>query len=161
MAKKKTTKNRQPRFRKYSPELVKEICEWIAKGTTNQDVCAVVGIDKTTYYDWLREENTDGTKNRAYKPHLSHSIKKAYALRKTTLINRIMSASKVSWQAAAWYLERTEPDQFGPKGKLEITDAEDTIKKVLDLINKREDGKIQPDKPNILSGPGGKSIQAD
>lgn len=149
---------------KYSEVIVKEICDWIAKGASNKEASSLSGIGEETFYGWLRKTDADGKPNPEYKAEFSESIKKAYDRRKVTLVNRIIVAAARSWQAAAWYLERTDPEHYGPKGRLEITNPEDNIKKVMDLINKsteKKDGQIQSNKPNLLPEQGGETIPTD
>jgi len=53
---------------KYSPEIVKKICGMLEKDSyTVEEVCANVGIDKATFYDWQKN-----------KSDFSEAIKKAY-----------------------------------------------------------------------------------
>ena len=52
---------------KYSPEIVKKICSLLEKDSyTIKEVCANVGIDEDTYYDWQKN-----------KSDFSEAIKKA------------------------------------------------------------------------------------
>lgn len=87
---------------KYNSKIIREICNNVAKGSSNKDAALLAGISEETFYVWLRE-----------KPEFSESLKKAEAKRKATLIGTIFEASKKQWTAAAWYLERVYPNEFG------------------------------------------------
>ncbi|MDD2496476.1 MAG: helix-turn-helix domain containing protein [Tissierellia bacterium] len=91
---------------KYSEELLNKICDLIKKGLSNKDAAICMGISESTFYQWQIE-----------KPEFSESLKKAEMERKLFLITKIFDASNKSWQAAAWYLERTYPDEFGKQEK--------------------------------------------
>jgi len=54
---------------KYSKEIVEEICDYIAKGSTQRDAALMSNIVEDTFYDWLNK-----------KPEFSEAIKKAHAL---------------------------------------------------------------------------------
>jgi len=70
---------------------------------------------ESQFYEWLKEYKKDGTPNPYFKPDLSEAIKKAEALRRTAMANRILLASQNNWQASAWYLERTDYETYGRK----------------------------------------------
>ncbi len=89
---------------KFSPEVIKEICSYIRAGLTNKEAALAVGICEDTFYTWIKE-----------KPEFSEPLKKALIERKAVLLSQIMAASKKHWQAAAWYLERAYPKEFGKR----------------------------------------------
>lgn len=93
---------------KYSKEKIAEIVANISKGATNKDSAQLADIAEDTFYEWMK------------KKEFSEPIKKAKAKRRTLMINRILIASNKTWQAAAWYLERTEPEDFGRHREMEV-----------------------------------------
>jgi hypothetical protein len=90
----------------YTPEIVKEIIDNISKGATNLDAATMAGICEDTFYAWQKEH-----------AEFSEQIKKAKAVRKTAMVNKVLTAARQSWQAAAWYLERTEPAEFARRDR--------------------------------------------
>ena len=70
------------------------------------------GISYETYRTWQTE-----------KPVFSVAIKKAEAECKAARIATILKASEKSWQAAAWWLERRCPDEYGRMPKPEPLNA--------------------------------------
>ena len=40
---------------KYTPEVVKEICNYIKAGNTHKDSATLSGIADSTFYDWQNE----------------------------------------------------------------------------------------------------------
>lgn len=114
---------------KYSEEVTEEICKFIKGGAFNKDAATMAGIHEDTFYEWMK------------KPEFSESIKKAEAERKVGLINRIVAASKDTWQAAAWYLERVYHDEFSKKEIREHDVRESVIAKLASAFKKKDDGK--------------------
>ena len=100
---------------KYNEEIKNLIIDAISKGAKNKDACLIAGLSEATFYEWLKEKNSDGTPNEYFKSDLSEAIKKAEALRRTAMANRILLASETNWQAGAWYLERTDYETYGRK----------------------------------------------
>ena len=66
------------------------------------------GISYETFRTWQTEKSV-----------FSVAIKKAEAECKVARIQTILKASKKSWQAAAWWLERRCPDEYGRNAKEE------------------------------------------
>lgn len=97
---------------KYTPELVRQICQILAEGNPRRTACVLAGVSEETFYTWLRA-----------KPEFSEAIKKAEeeAIRRNVSI--IQSAAREHWQAAAWWLERKAPDEFGQRSRqtVEVT----------------------------------------
>lgn len=87
---------------KFTPQLQKNLCKFIREGHTYADAAAMVGISYETLRSW-REE----------KPAFSVAIEGAEAECKAEFTKRIMEASKKDWRAAAWWLERRFPHDYG------------------------------------------------
>lgn len=65
----------------------------------------------------------------------SESIKKAKIKRKKELLDIIFKASRRTWQAGAWYLERVYPDEFGRKKIQEANTNESLINLIQSLTS--------------------------
>lgn len=91
-----------PRPSKYSKEILEALCKWIRSGNTYKDACMIEGISYQTFNEW-----------RNAKPEFSDAIKKAEAMCKAVRIALVLKAGQKSWQAAAWYLERRFPEEYG------------------------------------------------
>jgi hypothetical protein len=99
---------------------MKRIIELIEAGNTIRDSCLASGISDTTYRVWLKQ----GTKfPKTIYGEFSRGIERATAIAITKNMDIIQKASLKSWQAAAWWLERRHPDDFGlqTRTKQEIT----------------------------------------
>ncbi len=79
---------------KYTAELVQTLCEAIAHGVKPRHACALVRIDESTYYEWLKQ-----------KPGFSDAIKKAESDAIQSRLAVILKAgADGNWTAAAWWL---------------------------------------------------------
>jgi hypothetical protein len=103
-------------------QMSKEICDCIALGFTRKGTCAAVGIDESTFYMWrdkgkaaLEKAGAKGNvpeKKRRYAEFELAVVKAEVAFKKLHLMNIKKHAIK-SWQASAFLLERTFPEEYG------------------------------------------------
>lgn len=98
MAKRKT---------KVDPVIAAKIVEVLSSGATIKDTCAYVGIHIDTYYDWCNKFS-----------EFSDAVEKARATAKVSSVAVIRKASQTNWTAAAWFLERSDPANWGRKDVL-------------------------------------------
>lgn len=96
---------------KLTPELQDKLVEVFRIGQTSiEDACAYVGIGTTTYHRWMQE-------NREFRD----VIQKARAEAVVGYLAVIRKAANSGqWQAAAWWLERVLPAQYGRKSQVEV-----------------------------------------
>lgn len=100
-------------------------------GNYFEHACAYAGIAPSTAYRWLergRKEQTDIEAGHEPEPdeaiyvELCNTIEKARADAVVANVAVIQNAARNgTWQAAAWWLERTMPNQFGRRQQLEVT----------------------------------------
>ena len=95
---------------KYTPETVKRIMQAIGTGAGYKQAAAYGGISYDTLNTWRQEFS-----------EFSEALKKAEA---EALVGRLDviddAAINGTWQAAAWWLERKYPDDWGRKDRLEL-----------------------------------------
>lgn len=127
---------------KYSKDIINKICSLIESGADNKDAFIQAGISETTGYKWLDESNEENPLTKEECREFRERMEGAKAKRTTVLTNRIIRASEPiylrdennrivtdedgkpivykggDWRAAAWYLERTEPERFARKEEL-------------------------------------------
>jgi hypothetical protein len=72
------------------------IAEGLAYGLTNQQCADMVGVDISTFYDWLKIE--------AFQQRIAGAV----AARTLVRLKRVENGD-VGWQGCAWLLERTNP----------------------------------------------------
>lgn len=113
---------------KLTKDIQNRIVSVIQSGNYIETACAYVGINKSTFYDWLKrgarekdrvEKNPRAKVRKSEKPFVdfSNAVEKALAhaeIRDVAIIGR---AAEENWQAAAWRLERKFPDRWGRREK--------------------------------------------
>ncbi len=106
MAKTKLTRQRQ-----------EIILETIREGASDKAAAARAGIDRTTLYNWLER----GKQGEEPFSTFSTTLEKAKADREAKFVGFIRQAAEDgTWQAAAWYLERTDPEHYGRKERHQL-----------------------------------------
>lgn len=102
---------------KYTPELIKEIANYIREGNTQEDSARMGGINVSTFYAYMKHKE------------FSEAIEKAHADFKKSQVLAIRAAGvrsvkgevRGSWQANAWLLERKYPEEFGQRLTLKVS----------------------------------------
>lgn len=104
---------------KFNPETCHKIIQAIKQGNYQKTAAAIAGIDESTYYRWIErgKQAKSGKYCEFYK-----SIKKAEEFAKAYYLQQIREAAESgkSWQAAAWYLERKYPDEWGRREQVKM-----------------------------------------
>lgn len=72
----------------------------LAQGMSISEACQEAGVSRSTYY---RRLNAD--------PDFRHQVEYAQQSVKSKCLTKITSAN--DWRAAAWYLEKRYPDEWG------------------------------------------------
>lgn len=112
---------------KLTPELNEQMVKYIEAGNYVKIACQMVGIGKTTHYNWmergkkaseLEEKGKKIPKSEKIYRDYRDTIKKAEAKAIIRNVLVIQKASKDSWQAAAWWLERAHYKDWGIKKQI-------------------------------------------
>lgn len=127
---------------------VKLLLQALQAGNYVETACAYAGLAVSTVYLWLergRNEKTRIEQGHAPDPkeatyvEISEAIEKARANAIVANVAVIQQAARTgTWQAAAWWLERTMPNQFGRRVQAEVTgkiSIEDLERRMLELIS--------------------------
>lgn len=108
-----------PRRLKLNERVQNIICEALANGVTVETAAEIAGIGQSTLYNWLKLGREGVAK---YKP-FADAVEEAIAKSELVLLERIHEASKHTWQAAAWILERRFPERWGRRDRLNVTET--------------------------------------
>ena len=120
---------------KRTPETVKKLCDAIRLGASYGDACGYAGIDHDTFSKWRHDF-----------PEFSAEIKEAEGAGRVQLIAKIQKAANDgNWQAAAWMLERRDPENYGKKSHLALAKAPIPPVAVENLRNAANDGITSAD----------------
>jgi hypothetical protein len=106
----KTKANRRRRGRptKYTPATVGKFCRAVADGLSYKMAAAAAGISHESVCQWQRQF-----------PEFSERVQLAIAKAEIALVRSIRrTAAKGTWQAAAWLLERRDPERWGRRDRL-------------------------------------------
>jgi transposase len=105
------------------PKLTKELIELLGTALQNgnyiETACDFVGINRATLYRWLQESEEDDAK--PILKDLSDTVRKARAQAEMRNVLRIQKAADDSWQAAAWWLERSQPKKWSKQTNVELS----------------------------------------
>jgi hypothetical protein len=87
---------------KFTPERQEQILRGIRAGNYVETAALAAGIGTSTFYEWVERF-----------PDFAEAVQKARAEAETRYVAVIENAATTSWQAAAWWLERSAPSRWG------------------------------------------------
>jgi transposase len=111
---------------KLNLKLQEAICKHIASGMYPSKAAILEGLGERTYYTWMQRGREE--KQGKYK-HFQQAVKKAESVAETVYLEQIRKASTGEetgnpvWQAAAWYLERRYPDEWGRRERVDVNQS--------------------------------------
>ncbi len=111
---------------KLNKELTDEIVKRIRAGNYIKVACQAVGISQTSYFDWINKGE------QGIEPYAEFlgAIKKAESEAHVHFVAIIAAQASSQWQAAAWWLERKYPGQWGKREKIEISQEQVSSKEI-------------------------------
>lgn len=108
---------------KRTPEREARIAEALRAGNTRKAACAYGGISQSQFAEWLARFHD-----------FRDTIEKAEADAEVRAVAQIATAAQAgTWQAAAWWLERRRPDDYGRRDRIEVTVRRQAEKMAADL----------------------------
>lgn len=130
MTKKKLPHEKKLRKSKLTKEMREQIVKALKLGASVEQAAAYAGVTRQALYDWLKSPATQ------LLP-FQREVEQARGGRMVGWLAAIQlkadSADKDAWKAAGWLLERTLPEQFGPRGQLALTRGQDEQPDVAEL----------------------------
>ena len=132
---------------KLTQDKIDEICNWLKLGYYQEDAATMAGISTSTYYEWMKKgdeaqkalESGDPSSLPAVQEdsevevvnmysEFSDSIKRARAEAEGAHIRNIRKAAdNGTWQASAWFLERSFPQKWGKRSTMDIRDKDEVV----------------------------------
>lgn len=103
------------------PKLTKSLQNTLVKafeaGHYVEDACAIAGIHKQSYYNWMTRGENGNRENRLDRPYCEFfdAVKKAQTGDK----HLAHIADNGNWQARAWVLERRQPEKWALSSRLQ------------------------------------------
>lgn len=118
---------------KLTPDVADAVVRSVADGLPRGTAAALAGVSASVVYNWLRA----GRKRQGKRfVQFLHRIQKAEAeavLARVRQINR--AAQSGTWQAAAWWLERRHPEEFGSERR-QIRELARQVREVIEQFNR-------------------------
>lgn len=116
---------------KLTPQMHKDICNWLRAGNYLNTTARLVGVHMYSIYRWLERGHKE--KKGIYRDFLM-DVRKAQAEAETKLLSYVNGAGRKDWKAAAWRLERLQPKKYGP-ARLKVEESDKPLSKVsFDLV---------------------------
>lgn len=118
------------RHSKLTPEVQDRLIKALTAGATIKDSCDYAGIGVSTFHQWIKVGES-GRHNQFTE--FGEAVKKARSAGRIESIALIRQAAKSNWQAAAWFLERSDPENWARRTKVEIDLPQETLEKLKQL----------------------------
>lgn len=109
----------KPRVR-LTNELVNKARKLSAEFKTDKEIYTALGISETAFYDY-KSGRKGGKYSAAFAAALKKGREEYFDRLEAEAVAGIRAAGAQSWQAYAWLLERTKPDQYGKVDRLQAT----------------------------------------
>lgn len=118
---------------------VQALIKALTYGNYMDTACKLSGVSTTTVYRWLNEGTEEETRinaggepdpDRATYVEIMHAIEKARSEAEARNVANIQKAAQDgTWQASAWWLERTRPQKWGRYVRTEapVTEMQETV----------------------------------
>ena len=110
------TRGRKPKLNK---ELIDKLGNALAAGNYIETACDYAGISRSIFYQWLTEAEKPGAKQ--IYLDLMDTVRTSRAEAEMRNVLKIQKAADDSWQAAAWWLERSQPKKWSKQTNVELS----------------------------------------
>ncbi|NTU49893.1 MAG: hypothetical protein HGA87_03220 [Desulfobulbaceae bacterium] len=97
---------------KISREVVTVLCAALEEGHYREVACKLAGIDRKTLLNWLKR---GARENSGLYRDLFDAVERAEAKAEEFHLKNINDASRKTWYASAWYLERKHPERWAKR----------------------------------------------
>ncbi len=115
---------RRGRPSKRTPKLEGQLAECFRLGMSIPQACDACGISQTQFRTWRK-------KHRDFQDLIRRA--EAEGVKLNLAVIQAAAASGKSWQAAAWFLERKYPEQWGRTETLSIEARKDAVKEAISI----------------------------
>ena len=109
------------RKKKLTPTVHDNIVRFIRGGNYKGVSARAAGIAPSTMYRWLEEGEAAES---GVKFEFVKAVREAEAIAEARNVALVLSHAATTWQAAAWWLERSHNERWGRKEKQELTGSD-------------------------------------
>lgn len=110
--------------RRFDDKVVKKVCDALIAGNTYTNAARLAGISKDALYRWRKEGEQAPEGCRAKEVYDRIEAACAEAEHRNVMVIQKAAGSGKSWQAAAWFLERRNPAEYGRRERVEVGNAD-------------------------------------
>lgn len=96
----------------FKPEVADRLISMLRAGSYVQVACAAAGVSRQAYAVWMQRGNPENPRANASFRAFRERVELALAEAETVNVARVAAATRESWQAAAWLLERRHPERW-------------------------------------------------
>jgi hypothetical protein len=107
------SKGKAGRPSKLTPARQQKFCHLLAQGISRQAAAAMVGLTPETIRAWMARGKDPEHHNHEVYAAFFRAVLKAEAEAEAAMVAHITAAAPETWQAAAWWLERKKPAEWG------------------------------------------------
>jgi len=122
---------------KLTPVTKEDIIKALRAGNSRRDSALYAGISETTFYSWMAR----GREGEPLYSEFLEAVEKAEAQSVVRNVAIIQRAAEETWQAAAWWLERKRPDDWGRRQRMDIGADKEELEVIVKIGGKRQDGE--------------------
>lgn len=127
---------------KLTPEVQERIVSAIRAGNYLETAAAYAGVNQSTLHRWVARGKEEDAPEEFRE--FCEAVERARAEAEVRTVALIQQAAPNSWQAAAWYLERSHPKRWARREKVEMSGPEGgpiTLQGLAELmgVTKRDD----------------------
>lgn len=110
---------------KLNGDLVDHILNTVAHGSTFHAAAQSAGVNRTTLVAWRErgEADLDAGKDTVFA-RLADGLPRARARGEASLVDTIRAHATLDWRAAAWLLERRNPEDWAKRDSLDVNVSE-------------------------------------
>tara|TARA_R100001509_G_scaffold92665_2_gene53569 strand:+ start:44 stop:439 length:396 start_codon:yes stop_codon:yes gene_type:complete len=96
---------------KLNEQKMQEICKWLTAGHFIEQAASLAGVSASSIYNWLSQGKTDQAEgNQTIYSEFLEKVVESKAKAEALFLNTVrQAATNGVWQAATWYLERSNP----------------------------------------------------
>lgn len=122
---------------KLNPSTQESIIKSLKAGNSRRDSALFAGVSEQTFYTWLKK----GRNGKAPYVEFLEAVEKAEATACVRNVAIIQKAAADTWQAAAWWLERKRPDEWGRRQRFDLATNQDQPMKITVQIGGKAPGE--------------------
>lgn len=130
---------------KFTPEVALSILNFVRSGNSQDAASQASGINPATYYNWQKKASAG---DKRYVKFFE-DVKQAKAEAEVRNVMIISDAAEKSWQAAAWWLERRNPDVWARRDEYRRESEKPTHINIVIKGEEEEDDKRDKNRQDI------------